>query len=340
MRKSVFLLSLFVLPLYMLLQAQEKTTPFWGKQEVYLINQTEKTFHLVDALLKENLPSSGNPALARKAALQLLDGIFHDTCLDGSETLSRFMESRLSGLLEDMQKPLEEGMKVYKLYNDGFIVKTKSVTVAFDLYRGGAMKKSPSLISDKTMQAIVARCDIMFLSHNHPDHIDPVVVKMFTDMGKQVIAPNNSLVGNELVTHIRSEQIIDREFKTKGGKLDVKILPGHQSELINNIHVVTTPEGFTFAHTGDQYNEEDLTWLLDVKTKIPALDVLLINCWANRLSDTIEGFDPKLVITGHENELGHTIDHRESYWTSFIKLEDVKKPSCLMTWGEVYWYKR
>ena len=44
MRKSVFLLSLFVLPLYMLLQAQEKTTPFWGKQEVYLINQTEKTF--------------------------------------------------------------------------------------------------------------------------------------------------------------------------------------------------------------------------------------------------------------------------------------------------------
>ena len=126
-----------------------KTTPFWGKQEVYLINQTEKTFHLVDALLKENLPSSGNPALARKAALQLLDGIFHDTCLDGSETLSRFMESRLSGLLEDMQKPLEEGMKVYKLYNDGFIVKTKSVTVAFDLYRGGAMKKSPSLISDK-----------------------------------------------------------------------------------------------------------------------------------------------------------------------------------------------
>ena len=55
MRKSVFLLSLFVLPLYMLLQAQEKTAPFWGKQEVYLINQTEKTFHLVDALLKENI---------------------------------------------------------------------------------------------------------------------------------------------------------------------------------------------------------------------------------------------------------------------------------------------
>lgn len=69
------------------------------------------------------------------------------------------------------------------------------------------------------------------------------------------------------MTHIRSEQIIDKEFKTKGGKLDVKILPGHQSELINNIHVVTTSEGFTFAQTGDQYNEEDLTWLLGCENK-------------------------------------------------------------------------
>ncbi len=88
------------------------------------------------------------------------------------------------------------------------------------------MKESPSLISDETMQAIVAQCDIMFLSHNHPDHIDPVVVRMFTDMGKQVIAPNNSLVGNKWVTHIRSEQIIDKEFKTKGCKLDVKHITG------------------------------------------------------------------------------------------------------------------
>ena len=43
MRKSVFLLSLFVLPLYMLLQAQEKTVPFWGKQEVYLIKLKKRS---------------------------------------------------------------------------------------------------------------------------------------------------------------------------------------------------------------------------------------------------------------------------------------------------------
>lgn len=52
MRKSVFLLSLFVLPLYMLLQAQEKTAPFWGKQEVYLMNQTEKNVSFSRCSLK------------------------------------------------------------------------------------------------------------------------------------------------------------------------------------------------------------------------------------------------------------------------------------------------
>ena len=339
MKKCVLLLFFFM-PICMFFYGQEKTIPFWGEQNVYLANQTEITFQLVEFLLSENPPSVKEPSSVRKAALLLLDGIFHDTRLDSTKILSQFMESRLNGVLEDMKKPVTEGTKVYKLYNDGFIIKTKSVTVAFDLYRGGVMKESPSLISDEMMLALVRECDIMFISHNHPDHTDPGVVKMFTDAGKQVIAPDNSLKGNEPVTHIRSEKIIDKTFKVKGGKLDVKILPGHQSELINNIYVVTSPEGLNFAHTGDQYSKDDLKWLLDVQKKIPALDILLINCWANRLSDTINGFNPKVVITGHENELGHSLDHREAYWLSYVKLEDVKKPNILMTWGECFWYRK
>lgn len=333
-------LLFFLLPICVCLCGQETTKPLWGKQDAYLTKQTDQTFQLVESLLNDNPPSSAEPTLARKAALFLLDGIFHDTRLDGNETLSQFMESRLNGVLDDINKPIKEGMKVYKLYNHSFIIKTKSVTVAFDLYRGGSMLESPTLISDKMMQSLVEECDIMFLTHNHPDHIDPGVVKMFTDSGKQVVAPDNCLEGNELVTHIRSEKILDEIFKVRGNKLNVKILPGHQSELINNIYIVTSPEKLTFAHTGDQYSESDLEWLLDINKIIPELDVLLINCWANQLSKTIDGFNPKFVITGHENELWHTIDHREAYWLSYIKLEDIKKPNCLMTWGEYIWYRK
>lgn len=336
--KNIVSLILFFL-IYIHTFGQDSAIPLWGNQDAYLVNQTEKTFQLVDSLLSEYPPTIEKPLSSRKAALLLLDGVLHDTRLDGNKTLSKFIDYRINIVLEDLKQPINKGMKVYKLYNHSFIVKTRNATVAFDLYRGGVMQERSSLISDEIMKAIVEECDIMFLSHNHQDHIDTMVVKMFTDKEKQVIAPDNCMKENEKVTHIRSEQIIHKTFKVPGEKLRVKILPGHQSELINNIYVVTFQEGITVAHTGDQYSKEDLVWLSEVNENIPVLDVLLINCWTNSLTETIEGFDPKLVITGHENELGHSIDHREAYWLSYDKLEKVRQPNCLMTWGECLWYK-
>ena len=43
-------------------QAQEKTSPFWGKQEAYLTNQTIKSLELVNQLLAENPPSANERA--------------------------------------------------------------------------------------------------------------------------------------------------------------------------------------------------------------------------------------------------------------------------------------
>lgn len=320
--------------------AQEKTSPFWGKQEVYLKNQTVKTFELVNQLLEENPPSTEAPSLARRSALMLLDGVLHDTRLDGNNVYTDFIDARIKMIITKLGQPLAEGMRIYKLYNASYIVRTPSVTVAYDLYRGAAMKESPSLISDEVMRELVKQCDILFLSHNHSDHVDPVVVDYFLQEGKSVVAPDEVLPANKQVKHIREERIIERSFPVRNGQLRVQILPGHQDALQNNIYVVKSPEGYTFAQTGDQYHKEDLDWLLNVHTQIGSLDVLMINCWANSLYEVIDGFDPKLVLTSHENELGHTIDHRESYWTSYAKLASVRRPKCLMTWAEGISYKR
>lgn len=80
-------------------QAQEKTSPFWGKQEIYLMNQTVKTFELVNQLLEEEPPSTEAPSLARRSALMLLDGVLHDTRLDGSRVYTDFIDARLRILL-------------------------------------------------------------------------------------------------------------------------------------------------------------------------------------------------------------------------------------------------
>ena len=75
-------------------------------------------------------------------------------------------------------------------------------------------------------------------------------------------------------------------------------------------------------------------------SQLPKVDVLLIICWAMELQTHVDAFHPQLVITGHENELGHGIDHREAYWMSYLKFDALPYPYSLMTWGECYEYNK
>jgi hypothetical protein len=70
------------------------------------------------------------------------------------------------------------------------------------------------------------------------------------------------------------------------------------------------------------------------------VDVLLPNCWGNALDRTMRGINPKLVITGHENETAHTVDHREDYAQTYNRLFSSQYPAVVMTWGEAYYYRR
>ena len=94
-----------------------------------------------------------------------------------------------------------------------------------------------------------------------------------------------------------------------------------------------------FAHTGDQSNTEDLNWIDTIGDRYK-IDVIMINSWSYypgmRLA---KGFRPKLIIPGHENELNHTIDHREPYWLNYVRLGDNPSfPWVQMATGERFHY--
>ncbi len=319
-------------------KAQDKNaierSAFWGNSEVYLNKQAFQMFNLVDQALTENPPVPGAP-MVRKLALYNLDAMLHETKYDNSEPFNGFITSRINKVIADLSNPVKKGMKVYKIYNDGFIARTASVTIAFDVVRGAC--KGQKLISDALIQRIVDQCDVLFLTHNHGDHVDPVVVDMFLKAGKKVVAPTNVLPGKKEILHERSDKMIDKKLNLdKNKSVRVKIFPGNQDDLMNNLYVVTTAEKKTVAHVGDQYNKEDMEWIVNIRQDIPRPDVLIVNCWTHRMSDLVNGFDPELVITGHENEMGHTIDHREAFWLTFGKMEQISKKYLVMGWGE--WY--
>jgi hypothetical protein len=125
--------------------------------------------------------------------------------------------------------------------------------------------------------------------------------------------------------------------------------PGHQGEHIeNNVPLIKTPGEMTFVHMGDQSNALDFSWIDEVHKHFE-VDVLLPNCWTTDIVRVTRGFNPAVVITGHENELGHSIDHREPYWLSYQRREGSDRfggsrdvgydtPLILMTWGESFHY--
>ena len=335
MKKISLLGMALLLCLPLIAQTNTEDNEFWGSSDSYLQRQTARALDLVNQAIQEYPPMVGN-VTPRRLALSNLDAILHNTIFDKSEPLMQFVSTRIQQAIAGLQAPMQSDMAIYKLYNDGFIVRTQSATVAFDMVMGSTYQYIP----DDLMAQLVDQCDILFLSHNHRDHVDPGVVKLFTDRGKQVVAPDEALPNNQDIMHFRKEQLADLTIRLPKATLQVKVLPGHQDELQNNIYVITTPEGLTFAQTGDQYLKEDIPWIEQLPSQIPAIDVLLINCWAMELQKHVAAFRPKLVITGHENEMGHGIDHREAYWMSYLKLDQLPSNYSLMTWGECYQYNK
>lgn len=334
--------AIFMGALAFTLSAKRDLTHFWQDKDGIIKAQTELSLELVNAILDEEKPSVNPPSKARMAALYLMDQMLHDTRLDGSPIVAGFLDQRMQRVLDDFSEPLAEGMKVYKLYNDGWIVRTPSVTIGWDIYRGGKVKDADrSLMSDSLAKALADRCDILFLTHNHGDHVDPFVIECFLEQQKPVVAPAEILPDDQRIQHVRQPQIWQDDFKAgNGATLKATIVPGHQDHLQNNIYIVTVPEGYTVSSSGDQWLKDDLDMVLNLQGKVPEVDVFMPICWAARLPEFCQSVGAKVVLTGHENELGHhSIDHREAYWLSYNKLEGFPIPNSLMTWGESFYYR-
>ena len=69
------------------------------------------------------------------------------------------------------------------------------------------------------------------------------------------------------------------------------------------------------------------------------------NAWTMDILRVAKGFNPKLVMPGHEIEMGHTVWDRLPYWgddayleLTYEKLKKSKYPVLVTVWGESYHY--
>jgi len=316
---------------------------YWDDVNGFLDRQSQVSLNLVEQTLQSFPPALPEPS-ERKMAMLMIDNILHYEIAPQLSSVQEFFHARMNTALDELKHAkVENGAIVWKLYDHGFIIRTASVTLAYDLIRGYSSRGDGFPVSDQFIEEMVEECDVLFLSHRHGDHSDETVAQLFLDQNKPVIAPMEIWKGKPIhseITHIEPEPHTIQNLPLANGKPALKavIYPGHQgSRVQNNVSLVTTPEGLSFCHTGDQSNDDDFAWIDRIK-EYHSVDILMTNCWTTDIDRMAKGVNPKLIITGHENELGHTIDHREPYWLTYDRLNNTDHPYLLMTWGESFHY--
>ena len=362
MKKTLLIVCIFTLIAFS--NAQNKETdgfdlidPTLNKeQNQYLNQQAEVLLDQANQILSKNLPNWPEPAVRRNALL-LIDGVLHDVYAPQRPPVQKFLNNRINIAANEIeQTKIKNGARIWKLYNLGFIVRTKSVTIGFDLVNRKSAGIEGFFIGNEIMKRLIDQCDVLFVSHYHDDHADEWVAQQFIDQGKPVISPTDVWENKPIHKHITHLERAAHKIQTltiQNKNLDLKVVvyPGHQGvDIDNNVYIVTTPEGLSFSQMGDQYNDNDFQWIDEIANN-HKVDVLMPNCWTNNIARVAKGVNPSLIITGHENEMGHTIDHREPYWLTYQRQKGSDRyggnkdvgydtPLILMTWGESYHYKR
>jgi len=331
--KKIFLSIISCVIPYLMPLAQEKLH-YWNDSESYLQDQASFIIEQAYNVLTAHPPGTTINS-ERQLALASLDALLHDTRLDNGTAFLAFMNQMAGKVAGELQqnKPTGREIRVFRFYNHGFVVQTQQVTIAIDLIRGG--RPNEPFINESLMRSIVEQCDILFITHAHGDHTDLSVINMFAEQGKDVILPEPVLKEmNPPLRVMRGDDMITEtiHLQTKNLSLPVSVFPGSQGNILNNVYMITLPDGQTIMHTGDQDFSEDLA----AKAGACNIDILFVQCWMLPMDKFVAGVKPALVITGHENEMLHTIDHREAYWLTFRRISEITAPYVIMAWGESY----
>jgi L-ascorbate metabolism protein UlaG (beta-lactamase superfamily) len=296
---------------------------FWlSDQEAYtqLYNFTE---------IRENLlmhrPQTGDPEI-RKNSICSIDELVLGSYNQQHEQIYEFYRLMLEkAMMEIKTEKVEAGASVWQIYNHGFIVKTPSVLLGFDLY---------DYYGSANLKELAYSLDVLFITHNHTDHLSPELEQAMVNLDKPVIRYVNPAMSH-VSTSINVGDSINELY------LLVTQHTGLHTGIAIQMFEVVTPEGIRIFHTGDNQTSETLPVIEDV-------DILLLNAWVNESgwTSSIEGsrnainkIKPVVTLPGHILELGHVMAGTYSVPYSDVFMVNDIDLGCeyhVLAWGERY----
>ena len=172
----------------------------------HLDAQAQALLTAVDATLQRHTPALPEPS-ERRLALLTLDAVLHDEYAASRPPVQAFLERRIARAVEQIVSTrIRSGARIWKMYNHGFVVRTASVTFAFDLVSARNVGSDGFRIPDELIEQLAEQCDALFISHRHGDHADELVARAFLGRGKPVVAPPEVWQGRPIhsrLTHLK-----------------------------------------------------------------------------------------------------------------------------------------
>jgi glyoxylase-like metal-dependent hydrolase (beta-lactamase superfamily II) len=220
-----------------------------------------------------------------------------------NKALTEISESRVTG-----------GVRIWRMYNMGFVVKSAEATIGFDIHPGWVFDNP---MDQDQLKQLADQLDVAFVSHWHHDHCSREFLRQMLAAGKKIVLLDSlarELSGENV---FRIPGVEDRPLRIAG--VEVYGHTGWQYPTArNNVYVVRIG-GLLVMHQGDN-TKTSLYRRIAAEHEI---DVLLGNCWA-KLSKVVEGVKPKLLVIGHENEIKHPLFLRSGYKRTFKELDKMK----------------
>ncbi|MGA3288166.1 MAG: T9SS type A sorting domain-containing protein [Bacteroidota bacterium] len=301
------------------------TTPF------YFASAQSMSVEEIRNNLLSNPPNTGD-LMVRKQSILSLDTILCSDTARTAQSVFNLYTSMMEKVKTEIQTQVVTGASIWLMYNDGYIVKTPEIVFAFDLIGGysGWHTHLPLELIDQIK--------VLFISHNHSDHVDTAVIHRVIANGGFVVVPaENSDIGNISMAG-------NDELTLQG--LHIKAYIGLHSAPVR-MYEVTCPRGLKVMHTGDNQTSETLP-------EVSNLDVLFLNAWVNEagwepasvgMCNSMIKLNPKIMIPGHVQELAHNwipgdpkyMGSRVSYQAIYqIQDPSVAAKTHAMIWGELY----
>ncbi|MCX6376435.1 MAG: hypothetical protein NTU88_10465 [Armatimonadetes bacterium] len=286
----------------------------------------------VSSILNAYGPTPENWEL-RRQAFCLLDCPLH---VAGGKAWQHEVAKFYSGFLDRMLQQIrtaqaEDGLLIWKLYNMGFVVKSKSCCVGFDI--------NPKFLTSAQQASLASALDVQFISHPHSDHFNGGFIKLMLAKGKYVVMTPDALpqIAHHNLISMRDCRQLPIMFRAASSYS----YAGVQGRTPCNVYVVVL-DGYVVSHNGDNCDAA-LYSQIEQASKI---DVQLCNCWA-QMNEYIDATKPRIFITGHENELDHDVNGRAAYQHTYEQIDalDIVPPwkpedpePVIMTYGEgIFW---